>query len=573
MKTKQTLALAIAIAACSTSHAQNTFPAVGDVGINTLAPATDLQVLGVSRFGGAANYVQLDGGGNLSFNGNGNYKVGGNRYAFQFSGNPNYGLFFNSASVRYEFRDGAAVPVFFVGANDGNAAFTGGVRVGNSTLANAGNIRWNGSDFQGHNGATWITFATSSNRWGTSGNSGTTAANNFIGTTDDAGFTIRTNNSERIRVQSDGDIGIGTTTPDAKLHVFGGTDANLTGGGYIVSGDINGLSVVIDDNEIMARNAAAAGDSSTLYLNNSGGTVRTGGSLNVSDNLILEGGGKLGIATNSPARELEINHGSGSGALYGLMIANSAANNEDWTFYTENVSGDLVLYENGIERGRFNDASGAYTASSDRRMKKDIEAAGTVMEMVKRLEVKKYNFIDKTTDHKFYGLIAQDVEKIFPEIVSHNKRDDNTDGYTMDYSAFGVIAIKAIQEQQERITSQDKKIEELTKLVNQLLQNSAAGSNTITNNKTVVSGAALEQNSPNPFSSSTTIRYKVPAYVSNAQIVVANTNGNMLKTFSLTSKGAGSVTINANELAAGTYYYSLVVDGKKIDSKKMILLQ
>jgi hypothetical protein len=45
----------------------------------------------------------------------------------------------------------------------------------------------------------------------------------------------------------------------------------------------------------------------------------------------------------------------------------------------------------------------------------------------------------------------------------------------------------------------------------------------------------------------------------------------MIKTFTLNNKGAGSVTIKAGELAAGSYYYTLIIDGKKVDSKQMIL--
>jgi hypothetical protein len=50
-------------------------------------------------------------------------------------------------------------------------------------------------------------------------------------------------------------------------------------------------------------------------------------------------------------------------------------------------------------------------------------------------------------------------------------------------------------------------------------------------------------------------------------------SGNMIKTFTLNNKGAGSVTIKAGELAAGSYYYTLLVDGKKIESKQMVLVK
>ncbi|WP_171609458.1 tail fiber domain-containing protein [Limnovirga soli] len=142
------------------SKAQNIFPAAGRAGIYTTNPSATLQVKGGARFGASnANYINIDSAtGNLSFNGSSQYRVGGNQYAFAFSGNPNYGLYFNQTNVRYEFRNNAAAPSFYVGADDGNGVFTGGVRVGNSNSAVAGNIRWANGDFQGYNGTAWVSL-------------------------------------------------------------------------------------------------------------------------------------------------------------------------------------------------------------------------------------------------------------------------------------------------------------------------------------------------------------------------------------------------------------------------------
>jgi hypothetical protein len=60
-----------------------------------------------------------------------------------------------------------------------------------------------------------------------------------------------------------GNLGVGTTIPDVKLHVNGGTDAEPGAGGYIVAGSITSANVVIDNNEIMARNNGAILD--TLF--------------------------------------------------------------------------------------------------------------------------------------------------------------------------------------------------------------------------------------------------------------------------------------------------------------------
>lgn len=57
--------------------------------------------------------------------------------------------------------------------------------------------------------------------WSLNGNTGTDSASNFIGTLDGRPFTIKTNNNARMVVSSTGNVGIGTTTPSAKLNVDG----------------------------------------------------------------------------------------------------------------------------------------------------------------------------------------------------------------------------------------------------------------------------------------------------------------------------------------------------------------
>jgi hypothetical protein len=97
---------------------------------------------------------------------------------------------------------------------------------------------------------------------------------------------------------------------------------------------------------------------------------------------------------------------------------------------------------------------GTFVTSSDARLKKDIQSLDNVLDKVMVLIPKKYHYnVNESTDPLSYGFLAQDVQKIFPEFVSRREG-----GYLgISYNNFSVIAIKAIQEQQELIDKLEKK--------------------------------------------------------------------------------------------------------------------
>lgn len=566
MKTKLTIAAALAIAAFSTTNAQNTFPNNGNVGVGTLAPATNLQVIGTSRFGAAANYAQFDGSGNLNFTGAGNYRVGGNRYAFQFSGNPNYGLFFNSTNTRYEFRDGGALPVFYIGANDGNSVFTGGVRVGNSTLANAGNIRWTGADFQGYNGAAWVSFtATGGGGWGLTGNSGTNPGINFVGTSDNTGFSVRTNNVERLRVLADGKVGIGTSAATARLHING------TSGEDALRIQTNGSTrLFVDDAGGVSIGSLTPGPAGGLYVS---GNVGIGNTAPLNK---LDVTGNVGITGNLDAAG---NIGFGSVETFSDGGSNTIASNSNIVPLSTTSTSTL-----GTSANRWASvwAVDGTINTSDERDKQNIRDLNYGLKEIMQLRSVRYNWKNAASNEDKVGLIAQELKKVLPEVVrDYEFKTDEASGQKVKvatermgvmYADIIPVLIRGMQEQQKMIEEQKKQIEELVVLVKS--QKAASyNSSDLINTKNVAKATLLEQNTPNPFSSITTIRYNIPSSVKNAQIMVTNAAGSMVKTFNLANKGAGNVTINANELTAGSYYYTLIVDGKKADSKQMVLVR
>jgi hypothetical protein len=84
--------------------------------------------------------------------------------------------------------------------------------------------------------------------------------------------------------------------------------------------------------------------------------------------------------------------------------------------------------------------------------------------------------------------------------------------------------------------------------------------------------ASLEQNEPNPFTESTVIRYFIPEGIGSSRIDVRNTENKVVGSFPVNMEGHGNITISAGTLAAGTYYYSLVINNQVFETKKMVLV-
>ena len=157
------------------------------------------------------------------------------------------------------------------------------------------------------------------------------------------------------------------------------------------------------------------------------------------------------------------------------------------------------------------------------------------------------------------GFVAQEVEAILKNegyaFSGVEIPQDEKDPYAIRYAEFVVPLVKAVQELSARVD----------KLTGQLLEQKETVANE--NN----SGAILYQNAPNPFNTSTEIGMSLPETISQANIIVYTLEGKQLKTIPVQSRGTTAVTIRANELAAGMYFYALHVDGKIVGVKRMFL--
>ncbi|HEX5154946.1 MAG TPA: tail fiber domain-containing protein [Parafilimonas sp.] len=423
------------------------------------------------------------------------------------------------------------------------------------------------------------TVSVNAQSWSLTGNAGTAQNRNFIGTTDNKPLVFRTKNLERMRILNNGLVGIGTKTPTNPLHVVKGLSGAA---GYVDA------SLVLENNIHNYINILAPSNFETGILfgkpsaSTSGGiiynsAVHPNGFQFRTDNnvvrMVLSGSGNLGIGTVFPeAYRLRLGVD-----LWGFNIFN----NFNQTHWEQFVDEDFLLYYNNVDNlvGRFDHASGTYTAASDERLKTNIKPMTSVLDKINRLKPSTYQFKKDKNGKEYNGMIAQEVMKVFPSLVSHyTNKDRKVDVYTMDYSGFGVIAIKGIQElqtqvkeQQEKINSQDRKIEDLTTLVKQLLQTHASSTdNSLLKNANSAVKASLEQNAPNPFTQNTVINYYVPQTAGRASINITDINGRLIKTVTA-AKGNGKITIEKGQLNSGTYVYSLYVDGNVVHTKQMVL--
>ena len=183
---------------------------------------------------------------------------------------------------------------------------------------------------------------------------------------------------------------------------------------------------------------------------------------------IIKEDGKVGIGRNTPSSLFEVYHQNGAPTSGNRTNAFSVRNvlGPSWQFYTQS-NGNLHLYNNGTYRGAFLASSGAYTAVSDRKLKKDILVLenGT-LNKVMQLNPVSYLMKDQTDTKRNHGLISQEVKEIFPSITHYVKESDLL---TLSYTELIPILIKAMQEQQAIIEAQKEDLKASNKKYEGLL--------------------------------------------------------------------------------------------------------
>jgi hypothetical protein len=185
-------------------------------------------------------------------------------------------------------------------------------------------------------------------------------------------------------------------------------------------------------------------------------------------------GSTLLIGTSSPTWEasnralLELNH-TGS-ALIGLKINDTQKAyfyHNNVNLYIENMLAGGSIYVISNSAGVYLTSGGtSWTSNSDERLKNINGEIENAVDKLMTLRTVNYSWKNDETEKENLGLIAQDVEKVFPELIDKNKlpskpnenQEDETEYLGVRYQELIPVLVKAIQEQQSTICSQSQKI-------------------------------------------------------------------------------------------------------------------
>ncbi len=226
--------------------------------------------------------------------------------------------------------------------------------------------------------------------------------------------------------------------------------------------------------------------------------------------------------------------------------------------------------------------SSTWTIASDQRLKKDISDFTDGLSVLEKIHPVWFSYNGEAgmpTNKKFVGIIAQEMKEIAPytvgKFISQDTLGNKTEYLDYDANALFYILVNSVKEQQKSLSQKDSAIASLNarlERLEQMLENNSSNSTSEIQKNSECCEASLEQNFPNPFNQSTTIRYNLNGDIQNAAIIVTSLTGTEVGRYYISTTGS-QITIPAYTLAAGTYFYQLITDGKQADVKKMEIIK
>ena len=273
-----------------------------------------------------------------------------------------------------------------------------------------------------------------------------TFGNDAVLTNRSNGYLVfETNSTERMRITSGSNVGIGYTSPTVALQVSGTIavgNATTTGWGRFL------YDTATNQVRIQASKDGTDSIGLSFYTQASGGGF--------AERMIISGS-NVGIGTSSPPKLLTIY----TADTTIMRFQSGAATTDHWDaeanqtarFYISNVSSGNGAYL------VYNSASG-WVGVSDARWKTNWTDLGPSLSLISQLKIGKYKMLDKDKQsiegaRWDYGIKAQELLDIIPDAVDVPK--DENDKYGVLHNIVFYHAIKAIQELTARVQELENK--------------------------------------------------------------------------------------------------------------------
>jgi hypothetical protein len=293
-------------------------------------------------------------------------------------------------------------------------------------------------------------------------------------------FTFALNGTQRMTIDTSGNVGIGTTSPNIystgdATNILGIQASGTNKNGLIaVAGTGTGYGGIEFGNATIRRSGIYTLDGSALAFYTNGTNSGTG----LSERMRIDSSGNLlvGTTSNYGGRRLDLRGGTtgnflvsitnqtSSGTPYGLQLlyASLTPNNTDSFFYT---AGDATATRFQVySNGGIANYSGNNVNLSDAREKTNVELAGNYLNKICAIPVKTFNYIDQNReedDGLTLGVIAQDVEAVAPELVMESNwgtQDEPKMRLSIYQTDLQYALMKSIQELKATVDAQAARI-------------------------------------------------------------------------------------------------------------------